>query len=111
MGPIDDNFFMGEAGMKSSVPRSPKLMKQNTGPNHQLMKKVGQLQIQIDQYKNVIKTMSEEIQRAKNNLNDQISLKDQEIKLCRDQNFILRSRINEKDEQIINLNSIKVTLA
>ena len=40
MGPIDDNFFMGEGGMKSSVPRSPKLMKQNTGPNHQLMKKI-----------------------------------------------------------------------
>ena len=75
------------------------------------MKKIAELQIEIDQYKSVIKTMNEEIQRAKNNLNDHISLKDQEIKLCRDENFILRSRINEKDEQIISLNSIKVTLA
>ena len=45
MGPVDDNFFMGEGGMKSSVPRSPKMIKQSTGPNHQLMKKIAELQI------------------------------------------------------------------
>jgi hypothetical protein len=41
--------------------------------------------------------MSDEMQRAKNNFGDQISLKDQEIKLCRDENFLLKSRINEKE--------------
>ena len=43
MGPIDDNFF----GMMSSAPKSPKIRQigGNSGPNHQLMKKIGELQV------------------------------------------------------------------
>ena len=44
MGEIDDRFFM--SGMQNSVPRSPKpMVRQASGPNHQLMKKIGELQV------------------------------------------------------------------
>ena len=62
--------------MKSSMPRSPQTKQQNSA-NHQLMRKISEQQIEIDQYKNVIKTMTEDIQRIKNNFNDQANIKTQ----------------------------------
>lgn len=62
--------------MKSSMPRSPQMKQQNSA-NHQLMRKISEQQIEIDQYKNVIKTMTEDIQRIKNNFNDQANIKTQ----------------------------------
>lgn len=46
--------------MENSVPKSPKnIPTTQTNPvNHQLMKKIGELQVETDQYKNLIKTMT-----------------------------------------------------
>ena len=91
MGPADELFFL-----ENSMPRSPKNVNkfqnpvQSSSANHQLMKKIGDLQVEIDQYKNTVKLMSEEIQKVKNTYSDQITLKDQEIKLCRDEIHLLR---------------------
>lgn len=75
MGEIDDKFFM--SGMQSSVPRSPKPIAKQAGPNHQLMKKIGELQVEIDQYKNIIKSMTDEIQRTEQSTISKLELKDQ----------------------------------
>ena len=73
MGPADELFFM-----ENSAPRSPKNMtRQPQSANHQLMKKIGELQVEIDQYKNTIKAMTDEIQKVKGSFTDQLGLKDQ----------------------------------
>lgn len=63
MGPADEMFFM-----ENSIPKTPKNFSKNNQPNpnpnqnpvnHQLMKKIGQLQIEIDQYKILIKSMTD----------------------------------------------------
>ena len=69
--------------MKSSLPKSPQA-KQQSHATHQLMKRISEQQIEIDQYKGAIKTMTEEMQRIKNNFNDQFNIKNQEIKINQD---------------------------
>lgn len=103
MGPVDDNFF---EGIKSSLPKSPKVVKQNSA-NHQLMRKIGQLQVEVEEYKRVIKTMTDEMERLKMNWTQKLGLKEQQIKLCRDEALLLRARINQKDEQIIGLGNTR----
>lgn len=73
MGPADQMFFM-----ENSAPRSPKVG--GTGPspvNHQLAKRIGELQVENEQLKQVVKTMSQEMQRAKSIFSDQAVMKDQ----------------------------------
>jgi hypothetical protein len=47
------------------------------------MKKVGELQVEIDQYKNMIKLINEEVQKIKANYLEQIGFKEQEIQIGR----------------------------
>jgi hypothetical protein len=43
--------------------------------------------------------IKEEMERANMMVEEKLSLKDREIKLSKDENFILRERINDKDSQ------------
>ena len=99
--------------MENSMPKSPKSIKAQNGTspvNHQLMKKIGELQVQADHYKNTIKAMSQQMQKVKSMYIDQFSMKDQQIKLGRDEIHLLREKINEREQQLLSLGSLRQQL-
>ena len=54
------------------------------------MKRVGELQVENQEYASTMKLMKEEMERTASTINDRLSLKDQEIRLGKNENMLLR---------------------
>lgn len=60
------------------------------------MKRVGELQVENQEYASTIKLIKEEMERTASTINDKLSLKDQEIRLGKNENMLLREKLNDK---------------
>lgn len=78
--------------------------------NPHLMKRIGELQMENQQLKAIVKTMSEEMHNTKKSLEEDRSLKNRELQMSLNEINLLKERINAQKELGFNLKDSNNTL-
>ncbi len=61
------------------------------------MRRVGELQVENQEYGSTIRLLKEEMERTAGTISDRMELKEQEIRLGKNENMLLREKLNDRE--------------
>jgi hypothetical protein len=61
------------------------------------MRRVGELQVENQEYGSTIKLLKEEMERTAGTISERMELKEQEIRLGKNENMLLREKLNDRE--------------
>jgi chromosome segregation ATPase len=113
MGPVDDMWFERRSGVK--IPPVPNGKQESVLRDAYEQKRLESLEKENTELKDIISRMSREMQDVRDSFSQKMDLKDREIKLNKDETYMLKDRINEKEQEVYRyrdrLNQSEVEIA
>jgi hypothetical protein len=61
------------------------------------MRRVGELQVENQEYGSTIRLLKEEMERTAGTISERMELKEQEIRLGKNENMLLREKLNDRE--------------
>ena len=61
------------------------------------MRRVGELQVENQEYALTIRLLKEEMERTAGTISERMELKEQEIRLGKNENMLLREKLNDRE--------------